>query len=67
MTEYRVEMPGTDAIRVFTRLQDMRAFLATHGSPATVYDRGIFTVPAFAAERQRYSAWKQAQVDCHGS
>lgn len=66
---YRVEIPNSDAHRLFVTIAQVGEYLSGHGLTAsdTIKVDGIFTVPAWAEGRKAYIALKLADCKRYGS
>jgi hypothetical protein len=64
LEEFKVEMPNTDAIRIFRSEHDRQEYLMKHGIDVVVMDEvyGVLRVPEWAAGRAEYSRLKT--IDC---
>jgi len=65
--EYQVELPNTDALRIFRTIKEAFAFLDTLGVKEYYLQGTKFIVPEFAAGRVEYSRVKQIECDRWGS
>ena len=61
--EISIELPNTDAHRIIRSQDELQQFISDHGDVNVQYDRqyNVYRVPAFAAGRQQYMAWKAAE------
>ena len=54
----RIQEPNSDAEWLLLKEADLLRFVNEHGNVDVVYDGRVYTVPAFAEGRARYSASK---------
>jgi len=64
--KYTVEMPNTDAIRVFKTRKEALAYIDSLDVQEFHYKWGQFTIPEFAEGREEYSRKKQIECDRWG-
>lgn len=66
--EFKVEMPNTDAVRIFSSEHGRQEYLMSHGIDVVVMDEvyGVLRVPEWAAGRAEYSRLKTIDCWCWG-